>query len=57
MNTLKFCAGVITLILVLGFVGQEDAVDATEQQAFYCKQVKDHAWPDFKNNFEKECTK
>lgn len=54
-TTLKFCAGVVAMILVLGFVGQEDAIDAQEQQSFYCEQVKQNAWPDFKKNYEKEC--
>jgi hypothetical protein len=45
-----------TLIAIcFSFAAQSDVEEATRQDEEYCHNVANGIWPDYKNNFAKEC--
>lgn len=46
---------ILSVILAIWYVGNEDLKDAEQDDAVYCDNVYNERWPDFKENYTLVC--
>lgn len=54
-NTIIGITAIVSLLVVLGVVGNMDYQDELAEADLYCKNVHELIWPDYKGIYEKEC--